>query len=62
MEAVDSLVTDFLFASDVMVFLFLSDVMLFCGHGLSLGPAIADVVGDGAIVMVVMLVLIVDIS
>ena len=45
-----------------MVFLFLSDVMLFCGHGLSLGPAIADVVGDGAIVMVMMLVLVLGIS
>ena len=62
MEAVDSLVTDFLFVSDVMVFLFLSGVMLFCGHGLSLGPAIADVVGDGAIVMVMMLVLVLGVS
>ena len=62
MEAVDSLVLDFLFVSDVMVFLFLSDVMLFCGHGFNLVPVMVDVVGDGAIVMVVMLVLIVDIS
>ena len=50
MEAVDSLVT---------VFRFVSDVMLFCGHMLSLGLAVVDVVGDGAIVMVMMPVLIV---